>query len=99
MLHCRPFRRQTFLVRAMIDVIFSQRWISCRNDESLALYASHRIDGRSFFQRQFVSDGDARTDFYFAHLEISLGQFHSVIKIGLGSHQTKLVDVSIQNDL
>ena len=34
----------------------------------------------------------------YAYLEISFGQFHTVIRIVLGSHQTKLVRVTIQND-
>ena len=64
-----------------------------------ALHTSHRIDGRSFFQRQFVGDGDAWTHFYFTYLEISFGQFHSVIRIINGRHQAKLVDVTIQMTL
>ena len=97
MLYCRLFRTQTFS-ESVIEVIFSQRWISRRNDKSFALHASHGIDGRSFFQRQFVSDRDARVHFDFTYLEISFGQFHSVIHIVLESHQTKFVHVTIQND-
>ena len=45
-----------------------------------------------------MSDGDARAHFDFTYLEIGFGQFHSVIRIVLGSHQTKFVRVTIQND-
>ena len=87
-----------FRHQSIEKVIFSQGGISCGNDETLAFDAADRIDGGSFFQRDFVGHGNAWIDFHFKYLEISIGEFHAVIGTVLGGHQTELVAASIQNN-
>ena len=87
-----------FRYKSIEDVVFPQGGVSCGNDETLAFNATNGIDGRSFFQRNFVGHGNARTNFHFTYLEIGIGEFHSKIDIVLGGHQTKLVAASIQNN-
>ena len=87
-----------FRHQSIEKVIFSQGGISCGNDETLAFDAADRIDGGSFFQRDFMGHGNAWIDFHFTYLEIGIGEFHPVIGTVFGGHQTELVAASMQNN-
>ena len=68
-----------FRHQSIEKVIFPQGGISFGDDETLAFDATNRIDSRSFFQRNFMRHGNARIDFHFTYLEISIGDFRPVI--------------------
>ena len=87
-----------FRHQSIEKVIFPKGGIPCGDNETLAFDAANRMDGQSFFQCDFVGHRNAWVDFHFTYLEISICEFHSVISIVFGGHQTELIAASIPNN-